>query len=882
MSDQTHSHSDPKPGHVSADPVETRSPAHAADWTRLARSWDDGEYDADWGLAGVDAAYAYALGDTGRGVTVGVVDSGVYAAHPEFKDRDGAIKPLEISGTYAADGYQYEPGPYVPPDWQDHTWKTGQSFDVAGTYDGAYNDPHGTHVTGTIAAARDGHGMHGVAFQADVDVANTHGTDQTIYGPNVDYNYFEAAYAADAKNGARAINTSWGDASMMQDSTTLQGLTQYYETFLGHKTYLDAMGDVAKRYDIIQVLAAGNDGAANPDIRNSLPYFRPDLEDNWLTVGAAAEGPSAGPLGVTPAYFSDKAGIAKYWTVFAPGLAIESTIPPSVPGDAWRKDTRVWGVDPGHQTGYTSVSGTSMSAPHATGALAVIMQRYGYLDNEEARDVLLTTAAHHDALDGTADHTAGDGSGLARDDAPNAVWGWGAVDLKAAMDGPGQFLGAFTVDMGADQSDTWNNTITEDALIQRRAEDAAEQATWQQTLAAEGWTTAPPTAASSLDDRTAYAVGTARAAAAAARNYQGSLVKEGDGTLTLDGAGSSYSGGTVLDGGALELGALGAAGTGAIAFGGPAQLILDAAAFGSDGALANVLDRLGAGDTIDFKDAAFGSGDTAALSGDTIALAFGSADYSLTLGGALQATLALASDGAGGTLLSFAAPPPPPPPAPPAGTPPAAGPGAGAPAPAGPPEPVVASPSATNNSPATPPAASPDGTTTTTTRDPDGTVTTTVLRPDGSRTVTVAGGPFFDPRPYGSTTDRYGPDGTALGETRERKDGHHAMAARAPGQSLFSLGDDTMSGNGQASTAFVFTPGFGQDTVLGFDAFGVDHGVLTLAASSFSSLIDVLHHTRNTVSGALITDPATGDAITVVGVTKAQLLHNPADVAFHA
>ena len=45
-----------------------------------------------------------------------------------------------------------------------------------------------------------------------------------------------------------------------------------------------------------------------------------------------------------------------------------------------------------------------------------------------------------------------------------------------------------------------------------------------------------------------------------------SLVKVGHGTLTLSHAGNTYSGGTTLEAGTLDLAAVGAAGPGAIAF----------------------------------------------------------------------------------------------------------------------------------------------------------------------------------------------------------------------------------------------------------------------------------------------------------------------------
>ena len=861
---------DPADG-VTGNPTAIR--ADPTTWAEDAESWESPEFLANWGDAAINAQYAYPLGITGSGVRIGLVDSGTYTAHQEFSGNPDIV-PVTAQGTYGTTGFRYEDPNDKLNDAPDAGFTGGESFSIPGTFDAAFNDLHGTTIAGVLAAARNGTGMQGVANGSTVYIGNSGGTDHMDDGPNQDYDYFKAVYGAVATEGARVINTSWGEDYSKSDYRSLQGLIDTYVLFQDRPSWLDAVTDTVKQYGEIQTWAAGNDSGVVPIISASLPYLQPDLEGEWIAVEAETKG--SDPASVGLADFSNKAGDAKYWTIAAPGNGIYVT------GVGGPLNYSAF-VDAGDPNPYIDWGGgTSDAAPHAEGALALIMQRYGYLDNEEARDVLLTTAYHHDAVDGTAD----DSTGLAKDDAPNAIWGWGAVDLKAAMDGPGQFLGAFTVDMAANQSDTWNNAITEDALIQRKGEDAAEQAAWRQTLATKGWDKTPPTTASSVADQVAYAVGTARATAAAERADQGTLVKKGSGTLVLDGASSTYSGGTELDGGALEIGALGAAGTGAITFGaGPETLIVDQAAFGSDTTLANTLSGLGLDDTLDFKDFAFGGRVTAHLGGDAIDLAFGSTDYRLTLADTPRATLQLASDGGVGTLVSFAALPPPsdgggsagqPDPTPPATVPPVTT------APPDPTPPVTVPPVSTVPDPYAPVTVqNPDGSTTTAVAAPDGTTTITVLIPDGSSSVKVEGGPFFHNRPYASYTDSYAPDGTQLEETRDRTDGNHAIAARAPGQTIASIANDTLSGNGQASTTFEFTPGFGHDNVLGFDAFGPDHGTLSLASSSSASLLDVLHDTHNSAAGAVITDPTTGDTITVFGVTKAQLLRNKADISLH-
>jgi len=458
---------------VQAQYLETGKPGDAA-------SWRSAEFLRDWGLERMQADQAYAAGITGKGVKIGALDSGFAADHPEFAtDR---YHPVLASGSYV----------------------DGALFNVDGTLN-PNNDSHGTHVVGTMGASRDGGGMHGVAYNAQIYVGNTNKNDSFLFGPNPDPRYFKAVYDALADAGVRAINNSWGSQPPDVSYRTLADLHAAYAQHWNQGTWLDAAADVSRR-GVINVFSAGNSGYPNASVRSALPYFQPDLEGHWLAVSG---------LDQSNQQKYNQCGQAKYWCITTPGAKIDSTIPGG---------------------GYAIKSGTSMSAPHATGALALVMERYPYMNNQQALQVLLTTATQ---LDGSVT------------DAPTERVGWGVANLQRAMRGPGQLLSAFDANLPAGQRDVWSNNISDNALIQRQREDLAEHSAWQQTLQAKGWQNGVPSGASQ-QDQTDYAVGMARDAAAATRVYQGSLIKSGGGQLLLSGD-NTYRGPTTVNGGLLTV-----------------------------------------------------------------------------------------------------------------------------------------------------------------------------------------------------------------------------------------------------------------------------------------------------------------------------------------
>lgn len=563
---------------------------NAFDVASAKASWETAEYQKDWGLTALNASTAYALGFNGSGVAVGIMDSGaLMKIHPDLAgDRFHAVEVKDQS--YGSSGNRYP-----QHDEDDGLYTPDSEVPTSGQWQMGMNDTHGTHVTGTVGGNRDGSEFHGVAWGADIYVGNTGGTDDTNYGPFQDPQFFYEGWSAIAEDISSAntfadgttrggfINNSFGTNIRVVDngSTGADGgstgvhfpsdtVSQTeYEYFLFQQdaqnrqnedehwnglSFVDAAFEAVKDKKVVQVFTTGNRDFANPFYRPLYPYFNPEAENYWVAVAGIQQG-SNGTYELVETF--NEAGNAKWWTVAAPGYNIYSSKVDTATGEP------TWG----------NSSGTSMAAPHVTGALAVLMSRYEQMDALQVRDVMLTTATHTNP-DGTTfkDWTAAEGEVDER-------YGWGMPDLEKGMYGPGQLLGTFDYNMQGDSLDVWSNDISEVALNQRKTEDAAWKAAAQHWLDAgkplalgDEFTAEEKELLGDIlldtdddivgltdeqekiseEDAIAWreAYYQKRIDAINARVYDGSIVKEGTGKLVMTGT-NTYEGTTTVKGGTL-------------------------------------------------------------------------------------------------------------------------------------------------------------------------------------------------------------------------------------------------------------------------------------------------------------------------------------------
>ncbi|WP_152873928.1 S8 family serine peptidase, partial [Acinetobacter portensis] len=126
---------------------------------------------------------------------------------------------------------------------------------------------------------------------------------------------------------------------------------------------------------------------------------------------------------------SSQCGYTALWCVAAPGTGIYSS--------TFDKNVNNELVD-----NYENMTGTSMAAPHATGALAILMERFPYMTSSDVNNVLKTTTQDMDEQGAVKD-----GSSRVIDQ----YFGWGKIDLEKAIKGPAIFASSDDVkDMLAD------------------------------------------------------------------------------------------------------------------------------------------------------------------------------------------------------------------------------------------------------------------------------------------------------------------------------------------------------------------------------------------------------------------------------------------------
>nr|WP_316628907.1 S8 family peptidase [uncultured Brevundimonas sp.] len=275
---------------------------------------------------------------------------------------------------------------------------------------------HGTRVSGVIAANFNGFGTIGVAYQSTIlsiraDISDCKDKDDKVCFASSD---LVRALDYAVTNGVKIINMSLGGDGRLGSA---------FEAAL-----LRAVSSGA-----VIVASSGNDGEANPG------WPARYAVDPRFAGGVIAVG-SHGATDIMSS-FSNKAGDTASAYISAPGEEVVTGC----------EDTSCW-----------RVSGTSFSAPHVSGALALLMQAFPNLSARQALAILVDTA--RDAGDPGTDIVYGRGLlDLANAFRPTGTTSTPMVDggaIRMSIE-PGGFIGGAFGDAFGRQSAL--NTVLYDA-----------------------------------------------------------------------------------------------------------------------------------------------------------------------------------------------------------------------------------------------------------------------------------------------------------------------------------------------------------------------------------------------------------------------------------
>jgi len=159
---------------------------------------------------GADQVWASSPAYTGKGVIIGVIDTGIDWNHPSFLGKDGKSRILYIWDQSIFMSDKYPKGYNYGTEWTKDDIDAG----ICGEID---EDGHGTHVTSTIAGdERNINGFTGVAPEADIIAVKTSFSDADIIDA--------ATYIfqkADELNKSVVLNMSFGSQWGPHDGTEL-------------------------------------------------------------------------------------------------------------------------------------------------------------------------------------------------------------------------------------------------------------------------------------------------------------------------------------------------------------------------------------------------------------------------------------------------------------------------------------------------------------------------------------------------------------------------------------------------------------------------------------------------------------------------------------
>lgn len=345
-----------------------------------------------WGLDMIRADRARKVEPGDRRVTVGVLDTGLDASHPDIAPNFN----WALSRNFAPDM------PEV-----DGECEVASCLDPVGTDDGG----HGTHVAGTIGAAANGFGLSGVAPKVSlVELKGGQDSGYFFLEPVVQSLMHAGRAGLDVVNMSFYVdpwlyNCTGNPADSPEHQAEQRAIIKAMKRALNfaHKRGVTLVGSLGNNHED---LGDPRIDTSSPDFGDTPPYPREiDNDSCWdlpvegpHVIGVSAIGPS-GKKAAYSNYGTEQIGIAAPGGWFRDGFGTDTfrtygnLILSTYPEKVLKEDGLVdadGNIDPsaeglvfkecksnGECGYYRYLQGTSMASPHASGVAALIVSKHG-------------------------------------------------------------------------------------------------------------------------------------------------------------------------------------------------------------------------------------------------------------------------------------------------------------------------------------------------------------------------------------------------------------------------------------------------------------------------------------------------------------------------
>lgn len=353
-----------------------------------------------WDLPAIKADKAHEKSLGSRNVTVAVIDTGVDDTHPDIApnfDREASVNC--VTGK---------------PDTTDGAWRPGAS-----------ESPHGTHVAGEIAAAKNGVGMTGVAPGVKVSGIKVSTPAGFFYTEAVVCGFVWAAeHGVDVTNNSYYTDPWYFNCKDDPDQKALVDAITRASRYAERKGAVNVAAAGNENYDLAsdEITDPSSPNDTTPSDRVVDPSKCLDIPTQLPGVVTVA---ATGAKGIKSSFSNHGLGVID---IAAPGgdsTRYQTPAPPATSG-------LILGTLPGGTWGY--MAGTSMASPHVAGVAALIKSTHPYAPPAVVKALLYAEA------DATACTDPYDIDGDGKVDAVcegtknrNGFYGWGTADALDAV-----------------------------------------------------------------------------------------------------------------------------------------------------------------------------------------------------------------------------------------------------------------------------------------------------------------------------------------------------------------------------------------------------------------------------------------------------------------